>query len=64
MMADVKRKVRSLLAVAAKGSGATGPEAATARALADKLMAEHGLEDDSSRVPARTAHTFTVSIAV
>ena len=49
--ADIERKVRSLLAVAAEGSGATAPEAATARAMADKLMALHGLTE--SEIPKR-----------
>lgn len=38
---NVRRKIKALLAVAAPGSGATEHEAATAKALADKLMAEH-----------------------
>lgn len=36
------RKVRALLAVAAPKSGATDPERATARAIAAKLVAQHG----------------------
>lgn len=39
---DVKRRIRSLLEVAKSGSGATEPERATARGLADRLMAAHG----------------------
>lgn len=37
-LGDVKRKIRSLLALAALGSGATEPERATAQAMANKLM--------------------------
>ncbi len=50
-MDDIKRKVRSLLAVAAPGSGATGPERDTAQSLATKLMARHGLKE--SDIPQR-----------
>ena len=39
------RRIQRLLAVAAEGSGATGPERGTARGLADKLMAEHRLSE-------------------
>lgn len=42
----VKRRVRSLLVLAAPGSGATEPERATARRLADKLMAAYGLHEN------------------
>jgi hypothetical protein len=44
-MEAIKRKVRSLLELAAPSSGATEPERATARAMADKLMAKHGLSE-------------------
>lgn len=49
--ADVLRKVRSLLALAALGSGATEPERASARDKADALMAAHGLREGD--IPAR-----------
>lgn len=49
--ADVLRKVRSLLALAALGSGATEPERASARSKADALMAAHGLREGD--IPAR-----------
>ena len=42
---DIKRKVRSLLAVAAPGSGATDAERDTARRMADKLMADNGFSE-------------------
>ena len=48
---DVKRKVRSLLELAKEGSGATEPERLTARALADRIMAKHGLTE--SDIPER-----------
>lgn len=54
-MDDVKRKVRSLLTVAAAGSGATDPERETARRLADQLMAKHGLTE--AEIPQRQSHT-------
>ena len=41
--ADAARKVRALLATAAKDSGAFPAERETARRMADKLIAEHGL---------------------
>lgn len=44
-LGDIKRKVRSLLALAAAGSGGTDPERATARAMANKLMDTHGLRE-------------------
>ncbi len=42
-MEGIKRKVRSLLELAAEGSGATEHERATARAMASKLMAKNDL---------------------
>lgn len=53
-MADqeaVTRKVRSLLALAAHGSGATKAESASAASLARRLMDLHGLTETD--VPAR-----------
>lgn len=44
-IASVKRRVRSLLEVAKPTSGATDAERATAKSLADKLMAAHGLTE-------------------
>ena len=41
---NVRRKIRALRATAAEGSGATEPERDTAKRLADKLMAEYGLD--------------------
>ncbi|MES2155483.1 MAG: hypothetical protein V4510_10145 [bacterium] len=38
--------MRALLATAAPGSGATGPERDTARRMADRLSAEHGLDSE------------------
>lgn len=49
--ADVVRKVQACLALAAPTSGAPGPERATARAMADKLMAAHDLRE--SDIPQR-----------
>lgn len=46
---DAERKVRALRATAAPGSGATDPERDTARRLADRLSAEHGLAGPSRR---------------
>jgi len=61
--ADVARKVKALLAVAADGSGATPAEAATAAALAAKLTTQHGLVSDdfkdaprAARAPRREPH--------
>lgn len=49
--ADIVRKVQACLALAAADSGALGPERATARAMADKLMAANGLRE--SDIPKR-----------
>lgn len=50
-MDAIKRKIRSLLTLAAPGSGATDPERATAKSMADKLLAQHGLRE--SEIPLR-----------
>ena len=44
-ISSVKRRVRGLLSMAALGSGATGPERATARRLADGLMASNRVRE-------------------
>ena len=44
-MDAIKRKIRSLLALAAPNSGATDAERATARRLAGRLMRKHGLKE-------------------
>jgi len=49
--ADAVRKLQGLRALAAADSGATEAERTSAAALADKLMAEHGLRAED--VPAR-----------
>lgn len=58
---DAARKVRALRATAAPGSGATDPERATAGRLADRMVAEHGLDRPA---PARRDYSgsFTVDI--
>ena len=50
-MDAIRRKIRSLLAVAAAGSGATDAERETAKRLADALMRKHGLSE--SDIPHR-----------
>jgi hypothetical protein len=55
---DAKRKVRALLNTAADGSGATRFERETARALAERMIERHGLDDAE---PARGAFIVTVS---
>lgn len=58
-------RVRKLLAVAAKGSGATEPERETAAKLAHNLMVAHGLTvEDLSEKPkaAPAADVFTVFV--
>lgn len=45
MRSKVTNTIRKLLNTAAKGSGATGPERKTARAMADKLMLANGLAE-------------------
>lgn len=50
-MDDVKRRVRSLLCLAAAGSGATEAERETAQRLAQQLMAKHGLTE--AEIPER-----------
>lgn len=58
---DVKRKVRGLLATAAEGSGATDPERATARRLADQLLLAHGLTT-ADLTPPRPLPRITVTV--
>ncbi|MES2155375.1 MAG: hypothetical protein V4510_09600 [bacterium] len=56
--------MRALRATAAEGSGATGPERATAQRLADKLAREYeGTWVDRTRA-ANAAGFFTFTIAV
>lgn len=54
------RKVRSLLALAAPGSGGTGPERANARSKAEVLMAERGwAEADAAALDTASAPVCT-----
>lgn len=54
---DAQRKVSALLNTAAAGSGATNPERATAKRLADKLTAEYRLGD-----PRREGPQITITV--
>lgn len=59
---NVRRKLKGLLAVAAHDSGATPGERDTARALADRLMREHGLTEAEVADPVPQDHlAFTFS---
>ena len=54
-MADleaIKRKIRGLLAMAEKDSGATDAEKSTSKALAEKMMAKYGLSENE--IPRRS----------
>jgi hypothetical protein len=57
---DAARKVRALLATAAWNSGATRPERATARDLAERLIERFDLDED---VRPDGARKFTVTVA-